>query len=495
MVAVSISMMRFRLFTLGCKVNQYETQSIREDFLSKGYMEVSNGQVDICVINTCTVTARADAKSRRAIREAVRKNPAAVVVVTGCYVQGSAKDIASIPGVDLMVGNEHKKDIVDLVTQGKSQIPQTLPGQRIPQTNGNSKYQTSFHAPKLSNRYLSLSISDFQGHTKAFVKIQDGCDNYCSYCKVPLVRGPSRSRPLDDIKNEVEHLANKGFREVVLCGICLGAYGKDLNKEEGIIEVLEELEKKEELERIRLSSIEPNYVTQRLIQKISDSKKICPHLHIPLQSGSDKILHNMNRTYTAHEYISLVEKAKALTPDISITTDVMVGFPGESEQDFNKTLKVLEQVKPSRVHVFSFSKRMGTKAFCLKEQVPNQAIAERMSGVRDLAKKTSLEYRKRFLGRPVSCLVENSREQNVKFLPPSPQRGEGMFPVAPSPKEGEGRGEGAEFLTSKGKIGLLTGYTDTYIKVVFEGPDELMNQIVPIRITEVAPTYTMGNVK
>lgn len=357
-----------KFFTLGCKVNQYDTQSIREKFLSSGYRESDkNSKADTYLINTCTVTHRADSESLNLIRRAKKENPKARIIVTGCLTELDSGRIKKI-GVSSIVKNRDK---------GK-----------ISSVNG---------------------ISDFKAHSRAFLKIQDGCDNYCSYCKVPLVRGSSRSKPLRQIIQEARRLVEKGFKEIVLTGICLGLYGKDLKPKNSLIKVIGELEKIEGLYRIRLSSIEAGDVTGELIRKMKNSKKLCPHLHIPIQSGDDEVLKKMRRKYTSKGYFNLIRRIKKQIPDIAITTDVLVGFPGEKEDNFRNTLALIKKITPLKVHIFPYSEREGTAAASnLKEEVAPEVIKERILLLKSIADRCSLKYRNRFLGKKLDVLIEGN---------------------------------------------------------------------------------------
>lgn len=400
------------LKTLGCKVNQYETQAIREQFLQAGYKEIQNGPADIYVINTCTVTAAADSRSRQLIRACHRLNPEATIVVTGCYCENDRAEIEAIEGINFIIGNDQKSEIL----------------------NG-------------------LSISDFFGHTRAFQKVQDGCNRCCSYCKVRIVRGRSRSRGLDHILEEARRLAEAGFKEIVLCGIQLGSYGVGLENGVNLLDVIEGLEAVDGIKRIRLSSIEPMDISEGLIRKMAGRGKLCRHLHIPLQSGDDEILARMNRGYRTRDFKELIVKIRGSVREVSITTDVMVGFPGEKEDSFDRTLEMIRAIMPSRIHIFPYSRREGTKAADFKGSVSPGEIKARVARLKQIALSASFTYRKQFLGRKVDILVETKRDSRSK---------------------------------------LLCGYTDTYIKVLIEGSEELMNQIIPVELTEVERDYTLG---
>jgi len=433
---------RFHLHTLGCKVNQYESQAMRESLLSAGFEEASSRDLaDVYVINTCTVTEKADKESRYMVSVFRRANPEARIVVTGCYVEKDAGEIASIPGVSYILKNAQKGILADILA-GTPTIRSLKPA---------------------AGASPSPRITGFKDHAKAFVKVQDGCENRCAYCKVPLVRGPLRSRPLDDIKNEVEGLVKNGFREIVLTGICLGAWGRDFFPAQmantfgmagaSLTDVIRALDGISGDFRIRLSSIEPRYVTDELIVLIRLNRRICRHLHIPLQSGDDEILKRMNRPYTAEGYRSLVEKVRSGIDEVAITTDVMVGFPGESAAHFKNTLDFVRALAPARTHIFTFSKRAGTAAYGMEGGIDPYVAKKRHYDMEGVALNASYLYAKAFVGRVAKVLVENKREKDS---------------------------------------GLLTGYSDNYIKILFSGPDGLMGRIVPVRIIETDPAKTTG---
>jgi threonylcarbamoyladenosine tRNA methylthiotransferase MtaB len=350
-----------KFYTLGCKVNQYDTQSIRERFFSRGYKEITNGTgAGVCLINTCTVTRAADQKSRSIIRRLSRENPRARIIVTGCLVKDH-EALAGIKGIDYLI----------------------------------------------DKRFFPDGISDFSGHARAFLKIQDGCDNSCAYCKVPLVRGRSRSRPHDEIIEEARRLACRGFKEIVLTGICLGVFGRDLIPKTSLVRLISRLEKIPGLERIRLSSIEAGDVTAGLIRKISRSRKLCPHLHIPIQSGDDGILNKMRRKYSRKDYLDLIKRLRRKIPDIAVTTDIIVGFPGESEENFRNTLNLVKAIRPLKVHIFPYSAREGVESAGYKDEVPVNQVKDRLERLERLNSRFSEDFRKRFKGKKVRVLFEN----------------------------------------------------------------------------------------
>jgi threonylcarbamoyladenosine tRNA methylthiotransferase MtaB len=413
-----------KFYTLGCKVNQYETQEIREQFLDSGFMEVKGKQAaDIYVVNTCTVTAKADKDSFYYIHRSHRENPKAKIVVTGCLAELDRKKIKSQPGVNFIIANSDKSRILSL-----------LDGKRGKARKG---------------------ISFFEGHTRVFMKIQDGCNNRCSYCRVPLARGASRSRSFSEVIREAKALAEKGFKEIVLTGICLGAYGKDLKPRKSLVDVITALESIEGLVRVRLSSIEAGDVTDRLIEKMGSSSKLCRHLHIPVQSGDTLILGKMNRKYSREDYLRLVGKIKKNIPQVAITTDVLAGFPQEKEENFRNTLELIKEIVPLRTHIFPFSPRPQTPAYSCPEKVRESQVNERVFRLRKLSERCSLAYRKEFIGMVFPVLIEGRCQDDPAFW---------------------------------------EGYTDTYIKVLIKSRDDLKNQLVDVRLKKISGPNMLGMV-
>jgi len=420
---------RFFIKTLGCKVNQYESQAIRELLLAAGFKEcLGKETADIYILNTCTVTHKADSESRHWAGMFHKTNPSAKIILTGCAVENNANAFSFLPGVSNIIKNDDKIKIVDILM--------------------NRKREASDNEP-----HRFLKITDFKDHTKAFVKIQDGCANACSYCKVPSVRGESISKPLSDIVEEVKTLISKGFEEIVLTGICLGAWGSELAQKKSIVDALKALCGIPGIFRIRLSSIEPKYVTDELIDYISQNGKICRHLHIPIQSGDDEILGRMNRPYTAEDIRGLIIKVRKKIDGVGITTDVLIGFPGETDKNFRNTVNLIKELLPVKTHIFPFSKRDGTAAYDMTGIVPEDEVKKRSQSMKIAAITASYLYREGFLKKVVGVLVESKKERHS---------------------------------------GKLTGYSDNYIKVIFDGPDSLMKKIVPVRIEEASLSYTIG---
>jgi len=427
--------MRFYIHTLGCKVNQYETQAIRERLVAAGFTECrSEGIADLYIVNTCTVTEKADRQSRHAIRVSHKTNPKAKIVVTGCYVERDSVDISFLPGVTHIIKNNDKPRIADILNDTpRSQLPAADHG---------------------------LSITGFKGHAKAFVKIQDGCENRCAYCKVPLVRGSSVSRPIEEIVREVSVLTGNGFKEIILTGICLGAWGKDISQSAdasssgfGLVDVLKAINSVDGDFRIRLSSIEPVYVTDELLSFIAGNNRMCRHLHIPLQSGDDDVLKRMNRPYTSVRYKAIVDGCRKKIEGIAITTDIMVGFPGESEENFKNTVKFVKGFLPARTHIFTFSKRAGTPAFEMNPEIGADTMKRRYYELNTAALGSSCLYRSDFIGKKLDILVESKRDR---------------------------------------LSGMLVGYSGNYIRTLFDGDDSLMKSIVAVKIYDVNLIRTLG---
>lgn len=360
--------------TVGCKVNQYETQVIREQFLSSGFDEAEiNQKADYYIINTCTVTQHSDRDSRSLIRRFRSVNPDAKIIVTGCYVDRDKKAIEGLNCADFIIPNSKKFDISEIAL-------------------GTEKDRAPI-------------VTQFKGHDRAFIKIQDGCNNFCSYCIVPYVRGRPRSRSIEEIKAEAERLIRNGYLEIVLCGICLGDYGKD--RAENMIDLLKELINIDGDFRIRLSSIEPKDISDDLLDLIAGNQKICRHLHIPVQSGDDRILRLMNRPYSHKFFVELAGKVYKRIPGVGISVDAIVGFPTEADKNFKNTLKLLKQIKPIRIHIFTYSPRPGTKAADLKDVVSSEVARKRRASISEISRRVSFAARKKFLKKTLRILIES----------------------------------------------------------------------------------------
>lgn len=389
-------MKKVAFYTLGCKVNQYETDSMKAIFENGGYGIVDfDGYADVYVINTCTVTAMGDKKSRQIIHLAKNNNKDGVVIVTGCMAQGIIKDNKTIDGADIIVGNEDRKNILNILNE--------YCGEKIVNVS-DIKNEREFWE---SNGVIS------EDRTRAYIKIQDGCDRYCSYCIIPYVRGPIRSRDFNEVINEAENMVKDGFSEIVLIGIHLASYGRD-NNGKNLMDVLEELSKIDGIRRIRLGSLEPSFISKENIDRMRRLDKVCKHFHLSLQSGCDTILKRMNRKYTTSEYEEKVYMIREAFPDAAITTDVIVGFPGETEEEFNKTYDYLKRINLSKMHIFPYSRRTGTPAAKMPNQVEKSVKKERADKLIKLSHNNEIEFAKRFLGRKIEAILENRVKEGYR---------------------------------------------------------------------------------
>jgi threonylcarbamoyladenosine tRNA methylthiotransferase MtaB len=432
--------------TLGCKVNQFESEALMASLEEKGYCLVPFGEpADITIINTCTVTHRADFQSRQMARRASRSSPESLLIVTGCYADVEPDRIAEIQGVTHVLGNVEKSHLRDLLPQiQRGEFP-TIRVSDI----------------QKEDRLFETPLHSFHGHTRAFLKIQDGCDSRCSYCIVPHARGRSRSLPPDRIRAHLGVFKERGYKEVVLTGIHIGAYGRDLDPPVPLEKLLEQLEQTESPSRIRLSSVEPVDFSPGLISILSQSSKVCPHLHIPIQSGDDDILKGMNRNYDRSFLSRLVRELHQIVPNLCIGADVIVGFPGETEDRFEHTRQLIEALPFSYLHVFPFSRRKGTPAFHFSEQVDEGKTKQRAERLRALGKQKRWAFYQRFLGMELTVLVEDRKDK------------------------GSGR---------------LKGFSRNYIPVLLS-PDnsasvqpEWINQEKKVRVTDVSEEGVTGRV-
>ncbi|MDD3048370.1 MAG: tRNA (N(6)-L-threonylcarbamoyladenosine(37)-C(2))-methylthiotransferase MtaB [Bacilli bacterium] len=389
--------MKVGFYTLGCKVNMYETEVLINLFKQNKYEIVSFDETaDIYVINTCTVTNTSDKKSRQIIRRAIKQNNKAIIIVMGCYSQIRSKEIKEIDGVDIIIGTNDRMKILEYIDSYKKDLKQ------IDVVNSLDKVM-----------FEDMEITNFETKTRAFVKIQDGCNNYCTYCIIPYTRGDIRSKDKDKIIKEITNLVNNGYKEVVLTGIHTGHYGIDLLNYD-LSDLLTELINIKGLLRIRLSSIEITEINNKLLNLLKSSNIIADHLHIPLQAGSNKILKDMNRKYDREYFYNKIKEIRLIRPNISITTDVIVGFPGECEEDFNDTYKFIEEVNFTSLHVFPYSKREGTKASLMDNQVDTSIKKARVKKLMDLSNDLELKYMNRFINKELDIIIENY-EKNITF--------------------------------------------------------------------------------
>lgn len=440
--------------TLGCKVNQYETEALTELFGKRGF-EIADFEeaADVYIINTCTVTGMSDRKSRNAVRRARRLNPEAVVAVTGCYPQTAPDEVAKIEGVDIITGTANRSELPELVenylnNRHEAADAETRRGGPVSHVRDIMRYRS----------FEETGVSSFRDRTRAYVKIQDGCNRFCTYCIIPYARGPVRSREPQNIIREIEKLGAEGFKEIVLTGIHLASYGNDFRDDKagkGLIEIAEKIHDLPGIERIRLSSLEPVIITDAFISRAKLLPKLCPHYHISLQSGCDATLMRMNRRYTAEEYLRAVIKLKANIADVSVTTDVMVGFPGETDEEFEKTYEFLKNAPLTQMHVFKYSPRKGTPAAEYNNQVEPQIKEERSKRLLELSAKKLLDYNRGFEGRTLSVLFEQEAEKAA---------------------------------------GMFEGRTGNYIRVLCQG-DNLHGMSSPVILKKAVDDYVKGELK
>lgn len=427
-------MKKAALHNLGCKVNAYETEAMQELLENAGYEIVPfKEKADIYIINTCTVTNMADRKSRQMLHKARKMNPDAVIVAAGCYVQAleDAQQIDS--SVDIIIGNNKKQDLVSILKEYEEQ-----------KTGGNHQLLSEMVDINHTKEYETLHLSTTGEHTRAYIKVQDGCNQFCSYCIIPYARGRVRSREMQDVVDEVKRLAHNGYKEIVLTGIHLSSYGVDLGEEENLLTLIQAVHAVEGIERIRLGSLEPRIITEEFAKSISDMPKICPHFHLSLQSGCDETLKRMNRRYTSEEYYEKCILLRKYFDNPALTTDVIVGFPGETEEEFQKSKEFVKKVGFYETHVFKYSKRHGTKAAVMPDQVKEEIKTKRSEELIKLHEEQKKKYEESLIGKVVEVLVEESVEKD------------GMT--------------------------IQTGYTKEYIKVGIKEKRNLQNQIVTGKI-------------
>ena len=401
-----------RFVTLGCKVNQYETNAMAQKFLEKGYQiieeitpENEDIKPDICIINTCTVTNMSDRKSRQMLRRMKEKNPSTIVVAVGCYAQVAKNELAKIPEIDLVLGNNEKVEIVKHVEE---------------------YINKHINNVELDDVMYSKEFSDFGDvtyteKTRAVIKIQDGCDRFCSYCIIPYARGRVRSRKPESIISEITQIASKGIKEVVITGIHIASYGKDFTMSKDnkltnyrLIDLLEEINEIQGIQRIRLGSIEPLLITVEFVERLKKLEKICHHFHLSLQSGCDETLKRMNRRYTTEQFKEIVRLLRNAYSDVNLTTDIIVGFPGETDEEFNKTYQFLKEIKFYKMHIFKYSPRKGTKAAVMPNQINGDIKEERSKKLIELSDRNEIEYNKSYNGKNVEVLFEEEKDGMYK---------------------------------------------------------------------------------
>jgi len=388
-----------KFITLGCKVNQYETNAMAQKFLEKGYKVIEeyeqNGEKpDICIINTCTVTNMSDRKSRQMLRREKENNKNVIVVAVGCYAQVAKNELNKIPEIDLVLGNNEKVNIVKYVED------------YINENENNNEIEDVMQ----SRLFSDFGDITFTEKTRAVVKIQDGCDRFCSYCIIPYARGRVRSRKPESIISEITKIAEKDIKEVVITGIHIASYGKDFKEEYKLIDLLEEINKIDGIERIRLGSIEPLLITDEFVERLKKLDKICHHFHLSLQSGCDETLKRMNRRYTTEQFREIVKRLRNAYNDVNLTTDIIVGFPGETEEEFEKTYHFLDEIKFYKMHIFKYSQRKGTKAAVMQNQIPGDIKELRSRRLIELSNKNEFEINQKYIGKKVEVLFEEEKE-------------------------------------------------------------------------------------
>ena len=381
--------------TLGCKVNQYETNAMMQKMIEAGYEVVDfETKADIYIINTCTVTNMADKKSRQMLRRVKEINPEAILVAVGCYAQVAKEKLEQIPEIDLILGINEKNDIVKYVEQASK----------------NTYVSDVLH----QTEFLDFGDVTYTEKTRAVIKVQDGCNQFCSYCIIPYARGRIRSRKPESVIKEITDVAKEGIKEVVITGIHIASYGKDFNTEYRLIDLLEEIQKVDGIQRIRLGSLEPTLITEEFVTRLKKLSKICDHFHLSLQSGCDETLKRMNRKYTTNQFRHVVELLRNAYPEVHLTTDVIVGFPGETEEEFNKTYEFLKEIKFYKMHVFKYSPRSGTVAAKMPNQIDGNIKEERSNKLIELSDKNEKEYNQKYIGKEVEVLLEEREGEYLK---------------------------------------------------------------------------------
>lgn len=385
----------FNIITLGCKVNQYESEAIEEIFEQKGF-ERKEKNADIYVINTCTVTNMSDRKSRQMISRARKDNPEAIIAVMGCYSQVKPEDVAKIDGVDIVLGSRNKEEVVELceeMLQNKEAIDQVI-------------------SVSEEKTFEELEISNQTEMTRAYMKIQDGCNMYCSYCLIPYARGNVVSREMDSIIKEAERLADNGFKEIVLTGIHVASYGKDFDDDISLIDVIENVGKVSGIERIRLSSMEPRHITRDFLDRMRATNKACDHFHLSLQSGSDDVLKAMNRKYDTAMFKEKIDLIREVFPNAGLTTDIIVGFPGETEENHKETMDFVNKIKFSKTHLFKYSPREGTRAAKMDKQINGKIKKDRLHDLEKIEEANRKEFLEKQIGKTLSVLFEEKSDMD-----------------------------------------------------------------------------------
>lgn len=433
-------MKKVSFLTLGCKVNQYETEAMTELFTSRGYKVVPHGEYsDIFVINTCTVTNQSDRKSRQAIGKVKKLNEDAIIAMVGCYVQIKPEEVSEIDGVDVVLGTNNKSQIVDACERAITE-------KRVINVVDEIKNNRDFE---------ELEIYNQSEMTRAYIKIQEGCNQYCSYCIIPYARGPVRSRNIKSIITEAQRLSSRGYKEIILTGIHVASYGIDFEEDISLIDVIEDISKVEGIKRIRLSSVEPRLITEEFLSRAKETGKFCDHFHLSLQNGSNKILKLMNRKYTTEEYAEKVKLIRKFFPNAGITTDIIVGFPEETNEDFEMTCNFVRKIGFSKVHIFKYSPREGTRAAKMKNQIAGDVKKYRSTKLSEVCQEVSNKYLNSLIGKTFEVLFESKSDFD----------------------------------------GYISGYATNYTRVNILEDDKMINEILSIKYKNVQNGEVFGIIR
>lgn len=424
--------MKIAFSTLGCKINQYDSALMKESLNGRFQIVSFDDVADVYVINTCTVTAKSDYQSRQLVRRAIKNNEKAKIIVAGCYPQSNPEAFMSIDGVDVILGNQEKLELEKYL--------ENTDKEQMPKVSVNKTAEDFFHS----------DIKAFPNRTRAVLKVQDGCSAFCAFCIVPYVRGRARSARPEWVIKQINNFVDAGYKEIVLSGVSLGTYGKDISPKKSLSWLVKEILEQTKIQRIRISSVEPEDVTDELIDLAASENRICKHLHLPLQSGDDRILSKMKRQYDSAYFKGLVLKIKEKIPDIGLGTDVIVGLPGEDEAAYENSVRMIQELPFTYIHVFTYSKRRGTEAFDFKELVPENVKKERSRKLIEIGKDKSMQFKNSFINKTLDALIESEKDK---------------------------------------KTGMLKGLTENYIKILVKNNSaDLRNKVVPVKITELDNT-------
>ncbi len=427
-------MKKVSFYTLGCKVNQYETNAMAQKFKESGYeiVDMNDDISDICIVNTCTVTNMSDRKSRHSLRRVKEKNPSAIIAAVGCYAQVAKNDLENMPEIDIVLGNEEKANIVQYVEKFIE----------------NEKKLIEIEDIATKKEFEDMGQITYTEKTRAFIKVQDGCNQFCSYCIIPYARGRVRSRNAESIIKEITQIAQNGIKEVVITGIHVASYGRDFGNENGLIELLEKINEIEGIKRIRLGSLEPKIITEEFMQRLSKLEKICHHFHLSLQSGCDATLKRMNRKYTTSEVKEIIERLRRYYDDVMLTTDIIVGFPGETEEEFETTYQFLKQAKLYKMHVFQYSPRKETRAAVMPNQIDGNIKEARSKKLIELSNENQKMYNQQLVGKEVEVLFEDKEVED--------------------------------------EITYFRGHTQNYVLVKYKTDENLENTLKLIKISDIS---------